>query len=30
MVTTKQFRRMVVAAFVLGLALAPVLNPLLP
>lgn len=30
MVTSKQFRRMAVAAFVLGLALAPVLNPLLP
>ncbi|GJD65552.1 hypothetical protein MPEAHAMD_5747 [Methylobacterium frigidaeris] len=30
MVTSNQFRRMAVAAFVLGLALAPVLNPLLP
>jgi hypothetical protein len=30
MVTSNQFRRMAVAAFALGLALAPVLNPLLP
>jgi hypothetical protein len=30
MVTSNQFRRMAMAAFVLGLALAPVLTPLLP
>lgn len=30
MVTSNQFRRMAFAALVLGLALAPVLNPLLP
>ncbi len=30
MINPNQFRRMAVAAFVLGLALAPVLNPLLP
>jgi len=30
MITSNQFRLMAVAAFVLGLALAPVLNPLLP
>jgi hypothetical protein len=30
MINPTQFRRMAVAAFALGLALAPVLNPLLP